>query len=95
MLNGLFPKVFVHGSVCYYSTMPSTELSLDFLRIPLETGVIIPAFPLSGTQVVSEGFYHLQVMVSNSVYTFGFLKMGCGNWAWLHQPWASHLAEIT
>lgn len=43
--------------IYYYSTnVPSTELSLDFLWIPVESDGIPPAFPFPGTQVLSEGF---------------------------------------
>lgn len=60
--------MFVVLFVYYYSTnVPSTELSLDFLCIPSKTDVILPAFPFPGTQVVSKGFYHLQVMLNNSI----------------------------
>lgn len=68
--------------VYYYSTnVPSTELNLDFLWIPLETDVILPAFPFPGTQVGSERFYHLQVMLSNSIQEIiQFILSGSCRW---------------
>lgn len=62
-------------------TCPATELNLDFLWIPLKTDVILAAFPFPGTQVVSEGFYHLQVMLNNSVFEIiQFILFG--SWRW-------------